>query len=118
MNNRILPFNESRTGFFILQNFWPVFKFFQILGVFPCKKVTDENGVIQLQPMKASMSIMLFSTWWVVFQLPPIGFFLYLVCGSFANGVPRWILHRIRIGTHLHLASKNDHKLRPAQNHT
>ena len=78
MKKKISPLNESRTGFFILQNFWPVFKLFQILGVFPCKKVTDENGVIQLQPMKKWMSIIFFSTWWVIFIAIIQGIFFYL----------------------------------------
>ena len=41
--------------FFILQNFWPLFKFFQILGFFPCKKVMDEKGVMELKPIR----------WWI-----------------------------------------------------
>ena len=43
---------ESPTNtFFILQDFWPVFKVLQILGFFPCKKETDEKGAIHLKPI-------------------------------------------------------------------
>ena len=54
---------RTTDGFFILQNFWPLFKFFQILGFFSCKKFTNEAGVIQLRPMKIWMSIICLSTW-------------------------------------------------------
>ena len=37
---------------FILQDFWPVFKVFQILGIFPCQKETNEKGTIQLKPIR------------------------------------------------------------------
>ena len=78
MSNHVSPFNETTDGFFILQNFWPLFKFFQILGFFPCKKFTDEAGVIQLRPMKIWMSIICLSTWLVVFYLPAVVFLFNL----------------------------------------
>ena len=38
---------ESPTNnFFILKDFWPIFKVFQILGIFPCQKETNEKGTI------------------------------------------------------------------------
>ena len=46
---------SPKNYFFILQDFWPVFKVFQILGLFPCKKETNENGTIQLKPIR----------WWI-----------------------------------------------------
>ena len=46
---------SPKNYFFILQDFWPVFKVFQILGLFPWKKETNENGTIQLKPIR----------WWI-----------------------------------------------------
>ena len=62
---------ESPTNkFFILQDFWPVFKFFQILGGFPCKKETDEKGGIQLQQIRWwILAIKLFG--WLTLLIPP-----------------------------------------------
>ena len=64
---------ESTKNYFILHNFWPILKFLQVLGLFPCKKVTDENGLIRLQPMKTWFSITLFFTWTLILASPPIG---------------------------------------------
>ena len=46
---------ESPTKVFILKDFWPVFEVFQILGLFPCKKETDEKGAIHLKAIR----------WWI-----------------------------------------------------
>ena len=68
---------ESRESVFILHDIWPLLKVFQVLGLFPCKKVIDDEGNIQLKPMKTWFSIMLFSIWSMVFFVPPIGMNLY-----------------------------------------
>ena len=68
---------ESEEGYFILHNFWPVFKFHQILGLFPCKKVSNELGQTQLQPMKTWVSILLFFTWMLFLIVPPVGTQMY-----------------------------------------
>ena len=68
---------ESKEGYFILHNFWPVFKFHQILGLFPCKKVSNELGQTQLQPMKTWMTILLFFTWMLFLIVPPVGTQMY-----------------------------------------
>jgi hypothetical protein len=41
--------------FFILQDFWPVFKLLEIFGLFPCRKEINEKGGIQLKPIR----------WWI-----------------------------------------------------
>ena len=46
---------SPKNDFFILQDFWPVFKVFQIFGLFLCKKETNEKGTIQLKPIR----------WWI-----------------------------------------------------
>ena len=46
---------SPKNDFFILQDFWPVFNVFQIFGLFPCKKETNEKGTIQLKPIR----------WWI-----------------------------------------------------
>ena len=51
----VLDQESPTNNFFILQDFWPVFNFFQILGFFPCKKETDEKGAIHLKPIR----------WWI-----------------------------------------------------
>ena len=48
------------------------------MGVFPCKKVTDENGCINLTPMKTWMVIMLWLIWSLIFAAPYIGISMYL----------------------------------------
>ena len=42
----MLDQGTPKSNFFILQDFWPVFKVFQILGIFPCQKETNEKGTI------------------------------------------------------------------------
>ena len=69
---------ESTKNNFILHNFWPILKFLQVLGLFPCKKVSDENGLIRLQPMKTWFSITLFFTWTLILTSPPMGIQSYL----------------------------------------
>ena len=64
--------------FFILQDFWPLLKLYQIMGVFPCKKVTDENGCINLAPMKTWIVIFLWLTCTFIFAAPYIGIMMYL----------------------------------------
>ena len=68
--------------FFILQDFWPVLKFGQIMGIFPCKKVTDENGFINLKPMKTWLLILLWFSWSLISQTPIIGIMIYLESDS------------------------------------
>ena len=68
--------------FFILQDFWPVLKFCQIMGIFPCKKVTDENGFINLKPMKTWLLILLWLSWSLIFLIPIIGILIYLESDS------------------------------------
>ena len=68
--------------FFILQDFWPLLKLYQIMGVFPCKKVTDENGCINLTPMKTWMVILLWLIWSLIFAAPYIGIMMYLESDS------------------------------------
>ena len=63
---------------FVLQNFWPILKVFQILGLFPCKKVIEENGSIQLKPIKFWISISLLSTWALILSLPSVSIIFYL----------------------------------------
>ena len=58
---------------FILQDFWPVLKIFQYLGLFPCKKVIDENGTGQLQPMKFWISVMAAFIWFLIATIPQAG---------------------------------------------
>ena len=48
------------------------------MGVFPCKKITDENGCINLTPMKTWMVIMLWLIWSLIFAAPYIGISMYL----------------------------------------
>ena len=72
----------ATTQFFILQDFWPLLKLYQIMGVFPCKKVTDENGCINLAPMKTWMVISLWLTWSLIFAAPYIGIMMYLESDS------------------------------------
>ena len=66
------------TQFFIFQDFWPLLKLCQITGLFPCKKVTDENGCINLKPMKTWMLVLLLTAQWLIIQGPPIGILVYL----------------------------------------
>ena len=66
------------TQFFILQDFWPLLKLCQITGIFPCKKVTDENGCINLKPMKTWMLVLLYTAQWLILQAPVFGILIYL----------------------------------------
>ena len=68
---------DPKQGYFILQNFWPVFKFHQILGLFPCKKVRSENGQIKLITMKTWVSILLILSWMLLLIIPTVAIQLY-----------------------------------------
>ena len=57
-------------------------KFCQIMGIFPCKKVTDENGFINLKPMKTWLLILLWLSWSLIFLIPIIGILIYLESDS------------------------------------
>ena len=72
-NTPMLNQRPTKGEFFILQDFWPVLKIFQYLGLFPCQKITDENGAIQLQPMKLWKSIMAAFIWFLIILLPISG---------------------------------------------
>ena len=72
-NSQIIVPEEEKEKFFILQDFWPAFRLFQIFGFFPIKKVIDENGNISLQPTKIWKSVMIQSVCWLVLLLPLIG---------------------------------------------
>jgi hypothetical protein len=68
--------------FFILQDFWPLLKFCQIMGIFPCKRITDENGCANLKPMKTWMLVLLWLTWSFILPAPYIGIMIYLESDS------------------------------------
>ena len=63
---------------FILQDFWPVLKIYQYLGLFPCKKVTHENGTVQLQPMKLWKAILAELIKILIVTLPILGNNLFI----------------------------------------
>ena len=73
LDSQIVEAAEEKVKFFILQDFWPAFKVFQIFGFFPITKVIDENGNISLQPTKIWKSVMIQSIWWLVLILTSIG---------------------------------------------
>ena len=72
-NTPMLDQKSEKEESFILQDFWPVLKIYQYVGLFPCKKVTNENGTVQLQPVKLWISIMATFVWFLIVILPPIG---------------------------------------------
>ena len=72
-NTTMLNQRPAKEEPFILQDFWPVLKIYQYVGLFPCKKVTNENGTVQLQPVKLWISIMATFVWFLIVILPPIG---------------------------------------------
>ena len=68
----------SGTTFFILQDFWPILRIIQVLGFFPCKKSTDENGRVQLKGIKYWKIISLTSLCFTASALPT--FFVIYFC--------------------------------------
>ena len=72
-NTPMLNQRPAKEEPFILQDFWPVLKIFQYLGLFPCKKVTNENGTVRLQPVKLWISIMAAFIWFLIVTVLPIG---------------------------------------------
>ena len=72
-NSQIVVAEEEKVNFFILQDFWPAFKLFQICGFFPITKVIDDNGNISLQPTTIWKSVMIISIWLLVLSVPWIG---------------------------------------------
>ena len=78
MTNNNGSIEEARPEIFILKDFWPILKTFQILGFFPLKKIVNDNGTIHLQPMKISLTLIILSIWWLVTHAPPVALFFYL----------------------------------------
>ena len=72
-NSQLIVAEEERVKFFILQDFWPAFKLFQICGFFPITKVIDDNGNISLQPTTIWKSVIIISIWLLVLSVPWIG---------------------------------------------
>ena len=72
-NTPMLDQKPEKEESFILQDFWPVLKIFQYLSLFPCKKVTDENGTIQLQPIKLWKAVMAVIIWFLITAVPLAG---------------------------------------------
>ena len=50
---------------FIFATFWPLMKFFQIIGCFPCYKSTIED-VVYLKPMNNLLVIALYCFTWII----------------------------------------------------
>ena len=73
LNSQIVVAEEEKVKFFILQDFWPAFKLFQICGFFPITKLIDDNGNISLQPTKLWISVMKQLISLLVLGLPLIG---------------------------------------------
>ena len=72
-NTSTLNQSPAKEESFILQDFWPVLKIFQYGGLFPCKKVTNENSTVQLQPMKLWISITAAFIWFLIATIPQTG---------------------------------------------
>ena len=72
-NTPMLNQRPPKEETFVLQDFWPVLKIYQYVGLFPCKKVTNENGTVQLQPMKLWISIMAAFIWFLIAVIPQAG---------------------------------------------
>ena len=73
LNSQIAVAEEEEVKFFILQDFWPAFKLFQVYGFFPIRKAIDDNGNPSLQPTKTWKSVMIQSIWFLGLFLPWIG---------------------------------------------
>ena len=52
------------------------------MGIFPCKRITDENGCANLKPMKTWMLVLLWLTWSFILPAPYIGIMIYLESDS------------------------------------
>ena len=72
-------YTMESTQFFVLYNFWPILKVFQILGLFPCKKVIQENGSIELKPIDLWISITLLLFFAFILTLPSVLIIFYLM---------------------------------------
>ena len=72
-NTPMLNQRPAKEEAFMLQDFWPVLKIYQSVGLFPCKKVIDENGTVQLQPMKLWKAILAELIKILILSLPILG---------------------------------------------
>ena len=72
-NTPMLNQRPPKEETFVLQDFWPVLKIFQYGGLFPCKKVTNENSTVQLQPMKLWISMTAAFIWFLIATIPQTG---------------------------------------------
>ena len=60
---------ERTPALFIFESYWPLIKFFQIIGCFPLAKETTDNG-IGLKPLNAVLVITLYSwSWFIVVSI-------------------------------------------------
>ena len=72
-NTPMLDQKSEKEESFILKDFWPVLKIYQYFGLFPCKKITDETGTIQLQPTKLWKAVMAVIIWFLITAVPFAG---------------------------------------------
>ena len=78
---------------FLFEDIWPFLKLGQLVGTFPYKKITDEDGTVTLQPMNRCIALIrilliwlllllscILTTFWILHQedLPVSHFFEFL----------------------------------------
>ena len=63
---------EKRPVLFLFESYWPLLKFFQIIGCFPFAKTTKDN-YIGLKPLNAVLVITLYSLSWIIVVSAVIG---------------------------------------------
>ena len=103
---------ERTPALFIFESYWPLIKFFQIIGCFPLAKETTDNG-IGLKPLNAVLVITLYLlSWFIVVSivigisfLLPNGFQLEQIFGE-KKSITDWfaqigLLLTILLGLHL-----------------
>ena len=71
---------EKRPVLFLFESYWPLLKFFQIIGCFPFAKTTKDN-CIGLKPLNAVLVITLYSLSWIIVVSAVIGIYFLLPNG-------------------------------------
>ena len=52
-----------------LETVWPIFVFARLFGMFPCKRIRNEDGSMELKPINGKVQFTLCSVFWISYMV-------------------------------------------------
>ena len=74
-SNKQLPHTQSLFSLHLemvrqfLETVWPIFVLARLFGMFPCKRIRNEDGSTQLKPINGKVQLTLYSVFWVSYTV-------------------------------------------------